>query len=91
MSLGLNSDTSVTHLTYLGRRPGWFGFFFVIAVAISLLYMFVSTLDAVLAAGQNSSTAPFAGRRRGPGTSVFGRAKAAWETSNAFVAEKLKC
>jgi hypothetical protein len=91
MNSGLDSDTSVTRLTYLWRRPGWLGFFFVVAVAISLLYMFVSTLDAVLAARQDLSAAPFSGRRRGPaGTSVFGKMKAAWETTNAFVAERLE-
>jgi hypothetical protein len=61
-SSGLDTDTSVTRLIYVWRRPAELFFFLAAAVAISLLHMFVSTLDATMAARQALSVAPFAGR-----------------------------
>jgi hypothetical protein len=88
---GLDDDTSVARLTRLWRRPGWLGFFFVVSFALILLYLFVSTLDAVLAARSDLSAAPLGARRRGPApTSAFGRVKARWDAANGYFAERLE-
>jgi hypothetical protein len=88
---GLDDDTSVARLTRLWRRPGWLGFFFVVSFALVLLYLFVSTIDAVLAARSDLSAAPLGARRRRPApTSAFGRVKARWDAANGYFAERLE-
>jgi magnesium transporter len=88
---GLDTSTSVDRLTYLWRRPGWLGFFFVVSISLILVYLFVSTLDAVLAARSDLSAAPFAGRRRGPTPATpFGKVKGQWDAMHAGIAERLE-
>jgi hypothetical protein len=88
---GLDNDTSVARLTRLWRRPGWLSFFFVVSFALLVLYLFVSTLDAVLAVRADLFTAPLGARRRGPApTSAFGRARARWDVANGYIAERLE-
>jgi hypothetical protein len=74
---GLDDDTSVARLTRLWRRPGWLGYFFVVSFALLVLYLFVSTLDAILAVRADLSAAPLGARRCRPApASAFGRARA---------------
>lgn len=81
----------MSRLTYLWRRPGWLGFFFVVAFALLFLYLFVSTLDAVLAARSDLSAAPFGARRSGPApATLVGRVKARWDVLYGYLAESLE-
>ncbi|KAG6845883.1 hypothetical protein H0H87_000689 [Tephrocybe sp. NHM501043] len=45
---GLSSQTDVTHITYLWRRSGWLGFFFLMSGALLSLLVFAERLDSVL-------------------------------------------
>jgi hypothetical protein len=49
------------HLTYLWRRGGWLGYFFVMAFALGLLLVFTSCLDAILTARGDIQALPFSG------------------------------
>jgi hypothetical protein len=67
---GLASETDAAHLTYLWRRGGWLGFFFVMAISLVCTYIFTNELDTVLSARSDLSAEPFAGMRaRQPATS----------------------
>src|SRR5882757_8608715 len=56
---GLTSETDVTHITYLWRRGGWLGYFFLMSFSLFSLLIFTSKLDAVLAARTELTPAPF--------------------------------
>ena len=56
---GLTSETDVEHITYLWRRGGWLGYFFLMSFTLFSLLIFTSRLDAVLAARTEMAAAPF--------------------------------
>jgi hypothetical protein len=58
---GLGAETDVVHMTYLWRRGGWLGYFFVMTFALGLLLVFTSCLDAILTARGDIQTLPFSG------------------------------
>ncbi|KAG6820249.1 hypothetical protein H0H93_003413 [Arthromyces matolae] len=55
---GLSSQTDVTHLTYLWRRGGWLGFFFLMSAALAALLIFAERLDGVLVARSDLHSVP---------------------------------
>jgi hypothetical protein len=67
---GLAAETDVVRLAYLWRRGGWLGYFFLMSFALTLVYIFTSSLDAVLAARLDIHAVPFSGvnaaRRKNP-------------------------
>jgi magnesium transporter len=92
---GLSTETSVERLTYLWTRGGWLGYFFLMSFSLIFLYMFTSTLDAVLAARSDLSAEPFAGmvarqRQRPTPASLWGKVIGWWRWGNAWVAETLE-
>jgi hypothetical protein len=58
---GLGTETDVEHITYLWRRGGWLGFFFMMAISLLLLSIFTSKLDGILSDRGDISSVPFAG------------------------------
>ena len=56
---GLAEETDAEHLTYLWRRGGWLGFFFLMTISLVATYIFTNELDAVLAARADLSAEPF--------------------------------
>ncbi|KDQ53544.1 hypothetical protein JAAARDRAFT_39231 [Jaapia argillacea MUCL 33604] len=58
---GLSSSTSASHLTSLWRRPNWLIFFFFMSFALISVYIFTSSLDAVLTARQDDLAEGFTG------------------------------
>ena len=56
---GLTSETDVEHITYLWRRGGWLGYFFLMSFSLFFLLIFTSRLDAVLAARTEVAAVPF--------------------------------
>ncbi|KAJ3568391.1 hypothetical protein NP233_g5744 [Leucocoprinus birnbaumii] len=69
---GLAAETDVVRLTYLWRRGGWLGYFFVMSFALGLLLLFTSCLDAILAARADIQALPFSGINSRPKTSQNG-------------------
>jgi hypothetical protein len=66
---GLAQETDAERLTYLWRRGGWLGFFFLMTISLVSTYIFTNELDAVLAARADLSAEPFSSisaRRRLP-------------------------
>ncbi|KAJ6499221.1 hypothetical protein C8R45DRAFT_822114 [Mycena sanguinolenta] len=57
---GLAQETDVAHLTSLWRRGGWLGYFFFMAITLSILVVATGKLDVILAARADLSAAPFA-------------------------------
>ncbi|EKM81025.1 hypothetical protein AGABI1DRAFT_71748 [Agaricus bisporus var. burnettii JB137-S8] len=58
---GLAAETDVVRLTYLWRRGGWLGYFFLMSFALSLVFIFTSSLDAVHTARSDLHAVPFSG------------------------------
>ncbi|KAG6334250.1 hypothetical protein ID866_4841 [Astraeus odoratus] len=91
---GLSSETNVEHLTALWRRGGWLAFFFCMSLALFLLLIFTSSLDAVLAARSDLNSEPFSGMtaRRPPirRTTFLGKIQDTWSWSMIWVKEKLE-
>jgi magnesium transporter len=91
---GLATETHVAHLTYLWRRPNWLGYFFFMSFALTLLLIFVSSLDAVLAARSDISAVPFTGiharRPAPPGLGYVGKLRASSDAVMLWVKEKLE-
>lgn len=91
---GLSAETDVAHITYLWRRGGWLGFFFFMAFALIFLFIFTSSLDAVLAARSDLSSEPFSGMSgripKPAGAGFFGKAKAGWSKAMMWVKENLE-
>ena len=66
---GLDEETDAKRLTYLWRRGGWIGYFFLMTISLVSTYIFTNELDAVLAARADLSAEPFSSisaRRRHP-------------------------
>ena len=61
INTGLSSETNASHLAYLWGRAGWIGYFLVMSLALSLLFVFTTQLDLVLASRSDLSAEPFAG------------------------------
>ncbi|KAL4074114.1 hypothetical protein V8B97DRAFT_1932114 [Scleroderma yunnanense] len=91
---GLSSETNVQHLTALWRRGGWLIFFLCMSIALILVFIFASSLDAVLAARSDINSEPFAGiAARKPlvsRTTLLGKIKGKWDWSMLWVKEKLE-
>ncbi|KIM69251.1 hypothetical protein SCLCIDRAFT_1208675 [Scleroderma citrinum Foug A] len=91
---GLSSETDVQHLTALWRRGGWLFFFFCMGVALILVFIFTSSLDAVLAARSDITSEPFSGmaarKPHVPRTTILGKIKDKWTWSMLWVKEKLE-
>ncbi|EPQ57506.1 hypothetical protein GLOTRDRAFT_137822 [Gloeophyllum trabeum ATCC 11539] len=91
---GLASETDVAHLTKLWTRGGWLGFFFFMAFALIILYVFTSQLDAVLSARSDLSAEPFAGmsgrRNLSPGVGFIGKARIAYTKAMMWIGEQLE-
>ncbi|KAH7888575.1 hypothetical protein F5I97DRAFT_1853773 [Phlebopus sp. FC_14] len=91
---GLSSETNVDHLTALWRRGGWLTFFFSMSLALIMVLIFTSSLDAVLAARSDINSEPFAGmsarKSPVPSTTFLQKVKGIWNTSMLWVKEKLE-
>jgi len=91
---GLSSETDVQHLTALWRRGGWLFFFLCMAVALILVFIFTSSLDAVLAARSDITSEPFSGmsarKSHVPRTTLLGMIKDKWTWWMLWVKEKLE-
>ncbi|KAH9944703.1 hypothetical protein B0H21DRAFT_709546 [Amylocystis lapponica] len=91
---GLGSETNSAHLTYLWTRGNWLGYFFFMAFALILLYIFTSQLEQVLTARGDLNAEPFAGmslRRNVVSPPTFaGKAAVAWEGGMMWIREKLE-
>lgn len=71
---GLAEETDAERLTYLWRRGGWLGFFFLMTLSLVSTYIFTNELDAVLSARADLSAEPFSSisaRRRLPDNASF--------------------
>jgi len=80
---GIESGTSAKILTSLWTRGNWLAYFFFMSFTLIGLYIFISQLDAVLAARSDLSAAPFGSsgpsRNELPRASFVGRVKAYWD------------
>lgn len=94
---GLATETDVTRLTYLWRRGGWLGYFICMTLALLLLLIFTSKLDAILAEradlslpsndpGRNISRAT----QPGKDLSKLKRAKSIWTQAMQLVKNLLE-
>ncbi|EJD52737.1 hypothetical protein AURDEDRAFT_111319 [Auricularia subglabra TFB-10046 SS5] len=76
---GLTTQMSLARLETLWSRAGWLIYFILTSVALLLLFISASQLDAILASRADIDAVPFSAetRRAGPApTSWFGRVKA---------------
>lgn len=79
MNSGLSTQMSLARLETLWSRPGWLIYFILTSVALLLLFITASQLDAILASRADIDAVPFSAETRRPGpapTSWFGRVKA---------------
>lgn len=91
---GFATETDVAHLTQLWRRPNWLGYFFFMAFALILLFVFTSSLDAVLVARSDLSAPPLSGmtasaRPPPPGKGYIAKIKQKWDAGADWVKEML--
>lgn len=56
---GLQNEMDIARLNSLWGRAGWLAFFFLMGLALSVLYICISQLDAVLAARADIDSVPF--------------------------------
>ncbi|KAF8664376.1 hypothetical protein AX16_000747 [Volvariella volvacea WC 439] len=101
---GLASETDVERLTYLWRRSGWLGYFFLMSGALFLLLIFTYRLDAILVARNDLSSTPgsterlptsnplngLPSRSPHPVIGVYLRIQRAWSTVMRWVTDKLE-
>ncbi|KXN85382.1 hypothetical protein AN958_11482 [Leucoagaricus sp. SymC.cos] len=102
---GLAAETDVVHLTYLWRRAGWLGYFFVMSFALGLLLIFTSCLDVILTARGDVQALPFSGinssrqkhsqngtllKRLGKAGQVIAWLRDTWDSLNGRVMELLE-
>jgi len=90
---GLASETDAAHLTYLWRRGGWLGFFFLMTISLICTYTFTNELDTVLAARSDLSAEPFAGMRARqpshPSSSFVSKIRTHFSNVLSWIREKL--
>lgn len=91
---GLAEETDAQHLTYLWRRGGWLGFFFLMTMSIVAVYIFTNELEAVFTARADLSAEPFssisAKRRLPDNASSITKAKFRIESGLLWVKQKLE-
>ena len=91
---GLAEETDAERLTYLWRRGGWLGFFFLMTISLVSTYIFTNELDAVLAARADLSAEPFssisAGRRLPDNAKFMTKLKFHIESGLLWVKQKLE-
>ena len=91
---GLAEETDAERLTYLWRRGGWLGFFFLMTISLVSTYIFTNELDAVLASRADLSAEPFssisAGRRLPDNANLMAKMKFRIESGLLWVKQKLE-
>lgn len=91
---GLAEETDAERLTYLWRRGGWLGFFFLMAISLVSTYIFTNELEAVLTARADLSAEPFSSisaRRRLPDNAkLMAKTKFHIESGLLWVKQKLE-
>lgn len=91
---GLAQETDAERLTYLWRRGGWLGFFFLMSISLVSTYIFTNELDAVLAARADLSAEPFssisAKRRLPENVGLITKMKFHIESGLLWVKQKLE-
>ncbi|KAK7675965.1 hypothetical protein QCA50_021078 [Cerrena zonata] len=91
---GLSQETNAAHLSYLWSRGNWLAYFIFMTFAFIALYIFVSQLDAVLAARSDISAVPFsgmgAGRASPPAATWAGKAFGVWDAWMSKIKEYLE-
>jgi len=94
INTGLSDETSAAHLAALWGRVGWLGYFFLMSLSLSLLYIFTTQLDLVLSSRSDLSGQPFAGMSsrtpKAPHGGLLVRLKGLWNWSMIWIAEKLE-
>jgi len=91
---GLSEETSAAHLADLWGRPGWLGYFFLMTLSLTLVFIFTTQLDLVLSSRSDLSAQPFAGMSartpKAPHGGLLVRLKGLWSWSMIWIAEKLE-
>ncbi|KAH9858568.1 hypothetical protein C2E23DRAFT_864468 [Lenzites betulinus] len=92
---GLGTETDARHLTYLWTRGNWLAYFFFMAFALILLYLFTAQLDQVLTARGDLNSESFAGIRARvaalpPARTYVGRILASWQHTLLWTREQLE-
>ena len=91
---GLAEETDAERLTYLWRRAGWLGFFFLMTISLVATYIFTNELEAVLTARADLSAEPFssisAKRRLPDNAKITAKVKFHIESWLLWVKQKLE-
>ncbi|KAF8590987.1 hypothetical protein K439DRAFT_1381430 [Ramaria rubella] len=92
---GLQNEIDIQRLSSLWARLGWLAFFIFMNIALCILYVCTSQLDAVLAARADISSVPFSGsgsgqRQPGGSTSFFGIIAQKWKATLIWIREWLE-
>ena len=89
---GLENEMDIVRLSVLWSRPGWLAFFVLMSLALSLLYICTSQLDAVLSARADLCSIPFAGERQTSpdAVSYAGMMAQKWRAMLTWVREQME-
>jgi len=92
---GLSNEMDIVRLSTLWSRAGWLTFFLLMSLALCVLYICTSQLEAILSARADLSSIPFAGAsgagpRQVPGTSFFSKVYQKYKAFINFVREWLE-
>ena len=90
---GLENDMDIVRLSSLWSRLGWLAFFVFMSLSLSVLYIGISQLDAILSARGDLSSVPFAGSGSGARqqplgpVSYFGAVVQKWNATLTWIRE----
>ena len=93
---GLQNEMDIVRMSSLWGRPGWLAFFLFMSLALSVLYICISQLDAVLSARADLDSVPFAASGSGASqlplrpVSYIGVVAQKWHATLAWIRELME-